>query len=697
MKVWTGLRTATWTAACVVAASAAIAARPSAAPIDLGSAQARDRLFASPTRESMLALHQMLADEPHIAGTTGDWRTIREIEGKFREWGGGLEGWSVEVHEFHPLLPVPIAAELEILSPEPVKLELRERGLGDADAIRARGEFAYLGYAASGEVRGEVVYANYGTKQDFDTLRRLGVDVRGKLVLARFGGNYRGFKVKFAEEAGAAGVIMFTDPADAGFGRGPAYPEGGWASDCCVQRGSILTMGYQGDPLTPGIEASQDAPRLPLAQAPLPKIPAQPIGYAGAAQLIRRMAGAPLPADLAKTWTGGLPMEYKLTGGPGLLVRLMIEQRREVTPTANVVATLRGAAADPAERERFVVIGCHHDAWNNGAADPTCGTIAMMEAARAFADLARAGLRPRRSIVFAAWGAEEHGIIGSTEWVERERDRLRRDAIAYINLDMASMGPIFGASASPELKTLIAAVAGLVPQARDAGATVASAWRARSAPPPVPQRDAPDAGTSEAPFPVGDVGGGSDHVPFLMHAGVPSASFGSGGSQGWSYHSAYDTLPWYWKVVGDDYEPAIMVARMTMGVTLALVDAEHVPLDHARVLAEARGHLREIDRLAREAGWGASQPADAWATPGLAEIDRRWAERSTTWRGDSRHWLLASGLPGRPWYMNAYVATDEDSGYSNWLLPGLRRAAERRDREQFDRMAEAYADLPRMP
>lgn len=669
-------------------------------------------LLAVPTREELLRLHQMLADEAHVAGTPGDWRTIEEIEAAF--WamgaspsGAALDGWTVEVEEFWPLLARPVGATLEIVGAGPdggaVPLELRERPvLGDPGSMSADPlvTLAWNAYSGSGDVTAEVVYANYGTKQDFERLRSLGIDCAGKIVIARYGGNYRGYKPRYAEEAGAAGLIIYTDPADSGYTRGAVYPQGGWANDCCIQRGSIVTLGYQGDPLTPGVFATRDAARLDVNEVDLPRIPVQPIGYGAAMEILKRMAGETLPADL-QAWQGGLGLDYRLTGGPGLRVRLAVEQVREVMRTANVIARLEGSGT-PEERSQYVVIGCHHDAWVRGAADPTCGTIAMLEAARSFASLAARGIRPRRSVLFAAWGAEEFGIIGSSEFVEKRRDDLTRNCVGYINLDMASMGPQFGASASPELKTLVAECARAVPAARGSdGVSVFDEWLERSRPKDPGAVSSARAGEREEP-PIGDLGGGSDHVPFLMHAGVPSMSFGSGGSAGNSYHSVYDSLPWYWKVVGDDYEPALMITRMASLAAFRLASAPAVPHDVARAYREFSARARELDSLAVARGLAARESPEAWGVPGLeraaalaearAARESRLAFGAASTETGSR-WLVESGLPGRPWFRNWYVATDETSGYANWLLPAVRRAIESGDRGAVDAAAARLGEL----
>ncbi|MBL9002305.1 MAG: M28 family peptidase [Phycisphaerae bacterium] len=628
-------------------------------------------LFEEARPDRLRETHILLAQEPHIAGTEGDARTIERIAGIFRELN--LE---VEIHTIWPLLAEPISAEVQIIAPDTVNLDLKEVPLRE-DKYSSQATIGWNAYSGSGEAAGEVVYANYGRKQDFETLRRLGIDCTGKIVVARYGGNYRGFKAKFAEAAGAAGLIIFTDPADSGYMKGLTYPEGGYANDCCIQRGSIMTLGYQGDPLTPGIEATRDAKRRDESEVALPRIPVQPMGYGPVKEILSRMKGQAVPDG----WQGGLPFTYRVTGGDELRVRMRVEQKREIKKTANVVATLRGAT----HPEQLVIMGAHHDAWNHGAADPLCGTIAVIESARAFSKLAAEGKRPARSVVFAAWGAEEFGIIGSTEWVEANRANLMKNAVAYINLDMASMGPQFGGAVSPSMRAVVADVAATVPAPGFTG-TVYEEWSARVG-----------AGGGVPTF--GDIGGGSDHVAFLCHAGIPSAGFGSSGSRGTSYHSAYDTLVWYWRTVGADYGPAQMMTRMSMGTAARLASAPIIPLDQCAAwddLGKQLGDLMQRPPLKEQSagaprlllqsvdlsqrGRGALSRATAHAAAGTITPDELAAVNRTI-LGLERAWLSEAGLPERPWFKSLYASPDEDSGYDAWVLPGLRRAAERNDPE----------------
>jgi N-acetylated-alpha-linked acidic dipeptidase len=626
-----------------------------------------ERLNAMVSTDRLRVTHMELASEPHVAGTPGDERTIARLMNLFEE-----AGLQTRRHDIWPLLARPVRVEVSIVSPTVRSLAVRENAAeGDVDSRTA--DVGWNAYSGSGVAEGPVVYVNYGTKQDFERLASMGVSCEGKIVLARYGGNYRGYKVKFAQQAGAAGVIIFTDPADGGHVSGPVYPVGGYANECHIQRGSIVTMPFQGDPLTPGREATEDAVRDRVEDAPLPRIPSQPIGYGAAREILAAMRGVAAP----KEWQGGLGFEYRLesdgAGEAGVRVRLAVEQERAVMRTANVIGEIRGTEF-PDQR---VIIGAHHDAWNHGASDPLSGTIAVIEAARVFGALAMEGIKPRRTLVFAAWGAEEFGIIGSSEWVEGNERSLIEGGVAYINLDMASMGPRFGASATPSMHGVILAAAGLVPQAGAAESTVLEDWTARTSPRP---------GMGRRPA-IGSIGGGSDHVAFIARAGVACAAFGSGGSAGQSYHSAFDTLPWYWKVVGADYEPAAMVTRMAMMTAAAYAYEAMPPVspgEYARVGMES---LAGATKAAAEAGLDASRLEAlkvAILELALAVRDER-ADVASAMAMD-RAWLLPEGgLERRPWFRNAFASPDENSGYGAWVFPLLQAAIERKDGAEWER------------
>ena len=639
--------------------------------------QFENALVGAASAERLRGWHELLGSEPHCTGTDGDLKVIDSLARSFREMG--LE---TEVHWIWPYLSRPVAAELEILAPDPVALDLTEPPLdGDPYSTHPALTFPWNGMSGSGEAVGEVVYANYGRKEDFARLKELGIDVKGKIALARYGRNFRGYKAKFAEAAGAVGLIIYTDPADSGYMRGLMYPEGGWANERQVERGSITTLPYPGDPLTPGEPATENAKRLDPDKIDLPRIPVQPVSWSNAHEIMKRMKGAGVPDE----WQGALPLPYRVTGGPDLRVRLKVQQKRDFIKTANVVARLPGAELP----DEWIILGCHHDAWAFGAADPLAGTMVLVEAARCFADLAKQGLRPRRSILFGAWGAEEQGVVGSTEWVEAHKEELSRSAVMYINLDMASMGPLFNASGTPTLKQLVLDASMVVPQARQPDKSVFQDWSMRAkatgreAEPGVPR--------------VGSMGGGSDHMGFYFHVGVPCMGMGGGGSRGTSYHSNYDNLHWYRKVVGEDYEPALMVTRVVSVTASRMANADLLPIDVAGYAQAMRDHLVEIKKKIDEAKLSVDLASLTLSLDEFETEARESRDAMTGWVGSGpsfdtlrqslnavirsleRQWLTDEGLPGRPWYRSVFMAPDEDAGYASWPLPELRRAVERRD------------------
>ena len=628
-----------------------------------------------PDAARLAATHALLASEPHVAGTAGDARTIERIAGEFRAMGAGIDGFEVEVQEFFPLLARPVKARLEIVGAEAAKpgerrgvlaLPVTEPNLAvDPQTAHPDLDIAWNAWSGSGVAEAGVVYVNYGRREDFARLKELGVDARGKIALARYGGNFRGYKAKFAEDAGCAGLVIFTDPADSGNAKGKTWPDGGsWANADCVQRGSLITLPHSGDPLTPFRFASKDAPRLDPADAGLPRIPVQPIGYGAAQQIFTRMKGVAAP----KEWRGGLASDYPLEGG-ALRLRLEVEQRREVTRTANVIARLRGASRP----EEEVILGSHHDAWCFGAADPLAGTICTLESARNFCELARAGVRADRTIVFCTWGAEEYGIFGSSEFVERDAAGLGKRAVAYINLDMAAMGLKPGGAVSPTLRAAATRALAAAPGPHGAGSAL-EAWSV--------EKDGVRAGLPG----YGDLGGGSDHVAFWCHAGVPSVSLSAGGSEGTSYHSNYDTVAWYRSAVGEDYAAAQLVAGIASAMMAEFATIDAPVVSPKELAADCVIQAERLEKLARERGLptadiaGLATLARACAAP-AADAEARLARApragdDAALRALPAAWMSGDGLKGRPWFRNLYAATDRFSGYATAPWPLLREAIE---------------------
>jgi len=633
--------------------------------------------------------HDMLCVEPHVAGTPGDVRQVERLRQAFESMG-----LTAHVEGFKCLLSRPVSAQLEIVDERPgageelpqgrrgvVPLPIDERNLlEDPATAHPDLSWGWNAYSGSGDVTAPVVYANYATREDFATLASLGVQVEGKIVLARYGRCFRGYKARFAQEAGAAGLILYSDPADVGFTRGKVWPEGGgWANDACIQRGTLNTLPYPGDPGTPGIYASENVLREAPERLDLPRIPVQPVGYAAASAILARFEGP----DAPEAWKGGLSMPYRLSMAQGCRVHLKVEQERFIGSSANVIATIPGAV----HPERFVILGCHHDAWGLGAADPGAGTICLLEAARCFAALAAQGIRPASTLVFAAWGAEEFGIIGSTEWVEGHAAELQRSGAVYINLDMAAMGPNPSLALSPELGGMVSRAISQVPSAAAPAETVLQSLQRQAGDRPV----------------FGALGGGSDHIGFVCRVGVPSVAISAHGAPGTSYHSNYDTVAWYRATVGDDYASASMITREAVAIAAL---AAQSPLPGWRVQDLGRGLLAHLDALlqrcqdedmrrrletlrpAMEAMVIRGEAIDAAIAQGL-ELNRQDDARVRRGlRSLIRAWVDDAGLEGRPWFRSLIAASDRNDGYAPCMLPLLAEAVSDGDAERLDRAVE---------
>lgn len=726
---------ATPTSPTAPGAPSPVAQRPGAfsdacfAPNRLATQREFERaLSGAPTTDSLRASHDLLASRPHVAGTPGGLAGAERLAARFREFAG----LDVATPEYSVWLPYAVSAELEIVSPARRTLPVRERRIPEADPFTAHVDpdapdldLGWNGYSGSGEATGPVVYANYGTKDDFAKLKEQGISCEGAIVLARYGGNFRGYKAKFAQEAGAVGVLIYTDPGDSGYAQGPVYPEGPWANETYIQRGSIDTLPYDGDPLTPGVPAYPSAvDRLDPNAVALPRIPVQPIGYGAALEIMREMTGPPVHtgtgsvAPPGKAWQGGLPLTYRLTGGDALRVRLKVDQPRAQRPIRNVIASLRGSRFP----EQMVIVGAHHDAWGYGADDPLSGTIVVVELAKAFADAAAQGFRPARTILFCGWDAEEFGIIGSSEWVEDNARHLTDSCVAYINLDAAVSGWDFSASASPSLQRLIWDAASEVAQPADPrpGASnpaeprsILEAWKSRHAnrapAAGAPQRraDQPTEPRPDAMPTIGAMGGGSDHTGFLTHLSIPCASMSFGGAGGTAYHSMYDTLAWYRMMMRNDYSSHAALTRVVGLVLARLANADVIPYDHAAPSGETRRHLQALTERAAKTPvrfdtaslTAALVRADASAKAAGESVsllaqrisaDSSLAPVHAAQLATERAWFDARGLPERPWRRNLFMAPDETSGYASWPLPALRRALERADQAALE---DASTDL----
>ena len=632
-----------------------------------------------------------LTREVHVAGSPAQARTRDWVLGQTRSWGLTSEYKAYQVY-----MPWPTEAVLEMTAPERRRFKLSEEPV-DGDPESALRQYPWvLGYSGTGEVEGEVVYVNYGLHEDYEALAAAGVSVEGKIVVARFGRSYRGIKSRLAEQHGAIGVLIYTDPMDDGWFRGDVYPEGPWRHLTSAQRGSV--MNGSGDPTTPGWASVEGATRVDPASAvgfDLPSIPVLTVSASVAEPILRALRGAELPSQ---TWQGALPFRYHVGPGP-VRVRVKVADDREKSPYKEIWNTF--AWVPGAERpDEWVIVGGHRDSWNAGASDNVSGTASVLAAARAVAELAKAGMPPRRTIVFATWDAEEWGLIGSVEWVEEMAEELGAKAVAYLNQDGVAGGPHFSASAAPSLKALIRDVARVVPD--PAGGTVYDRWRERVAP----------ADTAEVP--LGNLGGGSDFAPFYNHLGIPSAGWGFGGN-GTQYHGAHDTYTWMSKHADPGFRYHATTAELTAIAALRLANAEVLPFDYGEFARELRGI---VSRLAIEAG------ERGLGDTGLAPLDRALAllaeaadtfavARDAALAGGvkaaapgaesafdqaNRHLMQVErsltrpeGLVGRPWFRNLIFASDSRNGYATIALPGIAEAIRAGDRDRVRREAEDLA------
>jgi N-acetylated-alpha-linked acidic dipeptidase len=629
------------------------------------------RFLELPSGDAFREHLRLLTANPHPAGSAAQVEVGHYI-GRVMK----AAGLTVREHPYDVYLPqLTDDVEVQIVTPDVLPLSNREAALpedrfsGHPDLLNG-----WNAYSGSGDVTGEVVYANFGRREDFEALDRMGISLEGKVVIARYGGNFRGYKVLFAEQRGAAGVIMFNDaPAD----RSNPYPEGPMLNGSIIQRGSVLTLPWTGDPLTPfepalPVDGERQVDRLDPSEVAFHTIPVLPLGYDAASEILRRMTGEEAPAE----WQGGLDIPYRLLGGPALTVRVRVNQPLALTRAINVVGTLEGAEFP----DEWFILGSHYDPWGFGAVDPNGGTAMLLTMAEALGQLAAEGCRPRRSIMVAHWDAEEYGIIGSTEWVEEFLPELTSNAIAYINADSAISGPNFNSSSSPSLKQPILDAIRDVPYP-GGGQSIYEWWAARA-----------DGGTPA----MGNLGGGSDHVAFYTHAGIPSASLGSGGPSG-IYHSNYDNFAWFERFGDPEWVYGPMIARADGVLALRFANADLLPYDVARyavdtrmhvdtllTVAEQRGVTVDLSRL-RAATAELDQAAAAVVSAREARVAAGPVSRADAARinaafiGLEKAWLDERGLQDRPWSRSLYVSPDPFSGYASWMLPGIRYEIETDD------------------
>jgi N-acetylated-alpha-linked acidic dipeptidase len=680
------------------------------------------QLDASNLREWM----QRLTSHPTHVGSPGGRANAEWIASQFRSWG-----FETRIDTFHVMFPTPRERLLEMVAPMRFTAALDEPALEQdaSSSVRENMLPPYNAYSADGDVTGELVYVNYGIPDDYEELARRGIDVRGRIVIARYGGSWRGIKPKVAAEHGAIGAIIYSDPRDDGYFQGDVYPEGAWRMEYGAQRGSVVDMPqYPGDPLTPGRGATRDAERYTVEESPvIMKIPVLPISYADALPLLEQLGGPVAPAS----WRGALPTTYHLGPGPAR-VHLRLQFDWNLTPAYDVIAMLRGSESP----DQWVLRGNHIDGWVFGAQDPISGMVALMEEARAVGMLVREGWQPKRTIVYAGWDAEEPGLLGSTEWAEHHAAELTEKAVAYINTDSNGRG-FLGAGGSHTLERFINQVARDVD---DPQLDVSVLERTRLATAVGGNREA----LTRPDLRISPLGSGSDYTPFLQHLGIASLNLGFGGeSGGGSYHSAYDSFEHYTRFGDPDFAYGIALAKTAGRATLRLANADIVPLRLSSFADNVSGYADEVMQLAastrtetehtnalvkRDAYRLASDPRETWVPPEakepvpylnfaplqnavsrleqaarayddavVAALERgpldatRARSLNEMLLGLERLMTDAEGLPRRPWFRHQIYAPGFYTGYGVKTLPGIREGIEQRNWDEVARFVERVA------
>jgi N-acetylated-alpha-linked acidic dipeptidase len=536
---------------------------------------------AMPDRMLIRSYVERLAARPHHVGSPYGKANAEWMRDQFRSWG-----WEAELAEYHVLFPTPKERVVELVAPTRFVAKLEEPTIATDPTSSQKSEQlpSYNAYSADGDVTGPLVYVNYGVPADYEELERLGINVRGAIVIARYGGSWRGIKPKVAAEHGAIGCIIYSDPRDDGYYNGDVYPVGPWRSKDGVQRGSVLDMPVApGDPLTIGTGATRDAQRIDRANAAtLMKIPVLPISYGDAQPLLAALGGPVAP----EAWRGALPITYKLGPGPAR-VHVKLTFNWNLAPAYNVIARLQGSEFP----DQWIVRGNHHDGWVNGAEDPIAGMAPELEEARALGALVKQGWRPRRTIVYAAWDAEEPALLGSTEWVEHHDEELRRKAAVYINTDGNGRGYL-GVGGSHSLERFANEVAKDI---EDPESKV-SVWKRLQA---RIVRDASEPRRREAreraDLRIEALGSGSDFTPFLQHLGIASLNLGYGGSDGGGiYHSIYDDFAWYTRFSDTSFVYGRALAQTVGTMVMRLANADVLPYEFGNLAETARGYVTEV-------------------------------------------------------------------------------------------------------
>ncbi|BAV09768.1 N-acetylated-alpha-linked acidic dipeptidase [Filimonas lacunae] len=667
---------------------------------------------------------------PHHIGSAAGKAVAGKVAARFKEYG-----FTVNIETFQVLFPTPKVRELELTYPTKYKAVLKELAVKEDPSSSQEGQLpTYNAWGADGDVNGELVFVNYGLPSDYEQLEKLGIDVNGKIVIAKYGRSWRGIKPKIAQEHGAIGCIIYSDPKDDGYYQGEVYPKGAFKNEYGVQRGSVMDMVvYPGDPLTPNIASTENAPRLERSKAAnLLKIPVLPISYHDAKPLLEALGGPVAPED----WRGALPITYHV--GPGSAkVHLHVECEWKQTPCYDVIATMQGEAYP----DEWVIRGNHHDAWVNGAADPVSGLAALLEEAKAIGQLVKQGWKPQRTLVYCAWDGEEPGLMGSTEWVEAHADELEQKAVIYINTDGNGRG-FLQAGGSHALEPLMDDIAKAVidPQTKVSVYERRKANDIIKASTLIARKDA----LAKRSLSLSALGSGSDYTSFLQHVGVPSLNLEFGGEDdGGEYHSIYDSYSNYVRFKDSGFLYGAALAQTAGRVALRMANAEILPFNFRTLYTTVNGYvtdlmsqveqMREATNVENQILRGrayklaadpktlsiAPKPKEELPYMDFSPLQNAMQDfdKVTRLAGDSlSRFLLTTndhgpinkllfqaeqqlmnpkGLPSRPWFKHTLYAPGFYTGYGVKTMPGIREAIEQRKWNQAQEQINLAADAIR--
>jgi len=643
-------------------------------------AKVEEKFLAVPDAKLAGEALKTLTAEPHLASTPEDRKTAEYVAQKFR-----AAGLDTEIVPYRVLMNQPKTVKVEAFGADGKVLMTgphREHVAGDPFDENSRVVMPFNGSSGSGDVTGDVVYANYGRLEDFDQLAADHIDLKGKIVITRYGSNFRGVKVYIAEQRGAAGVLIYSDPQDDGYFKGDAYPQGPWRPESGVQRGSVQYLfKYPGDPETPGVASTPDLPDSSRInpEGNQPHIISIPISYADAAPILQGLKGPGVPQG----WQGALPFRYHVGGQNTVKVHLVSDQDYQRRTIWDVIGKVKGTD----DTDEMVVVGNHRDAWVYGAVDPNSGTAAMLEAVHGVGALIKDGWKPKRTIVFCSWDAEEEGLIGSTEWVEEHAQALDH-AVAYFNVDVAVSGPNFSAAAVPSLKQFVREIARSVPS--PAGGTVYEAWRNEHG---EGNEHRPSNAPPDGDVRVGDLGSGSDFTPFLQHVGVPSTDIGSGGPYG-VYHSVFDNYAWFTMNADPHFVYLQQMARVLGLEAIRMADTEMLPYDYVPYAREITSYIETAKKKAGEEKLTSVDFAPALGAVGrfasaaehVNSVEKSAGADTTkinkALRQAETDLMSPAGLPNRPWYRHVIYAPGEYTGYAAVVIPGVTEAVQAKNAER---------------